>query len=282
MSWRQPAPRRRSASAASASASRRLPAEAGSRDLRTRDAAVASACRRKQRRVCDFIDVPRTETLQEVGRAQPVELRIRRLDRQEEALVAGDLGEARHVEHRVIRHRQPAQQDPAEHRRERREQDRQLEGHRDERRPAVERPSADVQRIGDRRDPVASPKPATMPKMPPTSTIALHAVVVRVEAPRPARGSETASRRPSSDSLPRASSASPATRLVGSGNSAIRPKIGLLLLCRVGAHDQCSVRQSKSSTVRSCFSFTFASGTSVRPRRWRSSAAGARTGTSAS
>ena len=48
----------------------------------------------------------------------------------------------------------PFRSDHAEHGRERREEDRRLEGRHDERRPAVERPAADVERVGDGRRPV--------------------------------------------------------------------------------------------------------------------------------
>ena len=58
--------------------------------------------------------------------------------------------ERRNVEHRVIRLRQPVQRPHADKRGQRRAEHGRLEGHRDELRPAVERPAADVHRVGDR------------------------------------------------------------------------------------------------------------------------------------
>src|SRR5688500_11132934 len=148
MSWRQPAALTIEIAATHSEIARsraaRLPPKGGSHEFSSgsraprRPACVASGFSRKFS-VRDLIDVPRTQALEKVGRAEPIELRIRRFDGQEEALLAADLHEARHVEHRVIRHRQAAQEHPAEHRGKRREQDRHFEGDRDERRPAVER-----------------------------------------------------------------------------------------------------------------------------------------------
>src|SRR5262245_16288265 len=102
----------------------RHPAAAPSDTAATQSAIARSRVSRKAVAgvsVRDFIDVPRTQAPEKVGRAEPIEFRIRRFDRQEEAFLAGDLREARHVEHRVIRHREAAQQDPAEDRGKRRE-----------------------------------------------------------------------------------------------------------------------------------------------------------------
>src|SRR5919108_5252451 len=56
--------------------------------------------------VLDFIDLSRSQGLEKLERLHAVELRIRGLDR-EEQLVLARANERRHVEDRVIRHRQP-------------------------------------------------------------------------------------------------------------------------------------------------------------------------------
>src|SRR5215213_612615 len=125
MSCRQPAtPAIESAATHSATI---LPADAGSPALVGRRREPRTADRAPRMSVCDFIDVPRTQPLQEVRGALPIEFRVGRFDGQEESLGAADLREARHIEHRVIRHRQPAQQDPAEDGGERGKEDGQLE-----------------------------------------------------------------------------------------------------------------------------------------------------------
>ncbi len=79
--------------------------------------------------------------------------------------------ERRHVEHRVVRLRQLVERPHADEAGQRRAEHRRLEGDRDELRPAVERPAADVHRIGDRPTPsTARPKPPSPPTMPPSST----------------------------------------------------------------------------------------------------------------
>src|SRR5262249_27360987 len=65
-----------------------------------------------------------------------VELRVARLDAQEEAVSRGE-GEALGIEDGVVRHRQAVQPQHSEHRRERGEEDRALEGRHDEGRRAV-------------------------------------------------------------------------------------------------------------------------------------------------
>src|SRR5258707_15667398 len=78
--------------------------------------------------------LPRVQRFKEPARRFEVELRILRLDAEEETVAAGQR-EARQVEDRVIRHRQPVQREHAEHARQRRREDGALEGDRDERRP---------------------------------------------------------------------------------------------------------------------------------------------------
>src|SRR2546425_12866663 len=88
--------------------------------------------------------LPRLERLEELPRALDVELRIDRLDAEEEP-VAARQREAWNVEHRVIRLRQSVEREHAEHRRQGRDENRALERHRDERGPAVKRVAADVE-----------------------------------------------------------------------------------------------------------------------------------------
>src|SRR4051812_31187912 len=102
--------------------------------------------------------LPGTERFEEGARALEMEPRIARLDAQEEPVAAGER-EPRHVEHRVIRLRQAVQRQHAEHRGKRGAEDRALEGDRDERRPAVKPPAADVERVRLRRRPVLQQVP---------------------------------------------------------------------------------------------------------------------------
>src|SRR4029077_14041032 len=57
--------------------------------------------------------LPRAERLEEAARRVEIELRILRLDAQEEPVAAGQR-EARHAEHRVIGHRQAVEREHAE------------------------------------------------------------------------------------------------------------------------------------------------------------------------
>ena len=90
------------------------------------------------------------QAAQQLARAVEVELRVVRLDAQEEA-VAARQREARHVEDRVVGLREAVEREHAEDRRERREQHRRLEGRHHPRRPGRDRPAADVERVGDHR-----------------------------------------------------------------------------------------------------------------------------------
>src|SRR3954463_5088939 len=89
----------------------------------------------------------RPQRLEKRARAFEIELRVARLDAQEETVPARQR-KPRHVEHRVVRLRQSVQRQHAEHRGQRGAEDRAFEGHRDERRPAVKRLAADVDWIG--------------------------------------------------------------------------------------------------------------------------------------
>src|SRR5947207_5716096 len=103
--------------------------------------------------------LPCPERLQELSYGVEVESPIVRLDAQKEAVPAGE-GEARHVEHRVIGHWQAVERQHAQNRRQRGRQDRAFEGDGNERRPAVKRLSADVDRICRRGHPVLQQVPA--------------------------------------------------------------------------------------------------------------------------
>src|SRR5215218_5417554 len=116
MSWRQPAAAISDNAAIDIAISRAALPRMKHSGRRTADPGPRAAEPGSRMSVRDFIDVPRTQALEEVRGALPVELRIGRFDRQEKPLLAADFGEARHVEHRVIRHWQAAQQDPAEYR----------------------------------------------------------------------------------------------------------------------------------------------------------------------
>src|SRR5688572_14556362 len=80
----------------------------------------------------DLIDFPCSEALEKCARPVAVELWILRFDREKKTILAGVFAKAFDVEHRVVRHRQPVHQDHRQHGRERGEQDRHLEGDRDE------------------------------------------------------------------------------------------------------------------------------------------------------
>ena len=73
---------------------------------------------------------------------------------EEEPIASTRASNASHVEHRVIRLRQPVERPHADERRQRRAQHRRFERHGNELRPAVERPAADVHRVRDHRRPV--------------------------------------------------------------------------------------------------------------------------------
>src|SRR5262245_13157408 len=85
----------------------------------------------------------RVERLEKVTRGLQIEVRIGLLDAEEEPVAARER-EAGHVEDRVVRLRQPVERQHAQHRRQRGDENRALEGDRDERRPAVKRLPADV------------------------------------------------------------------------------------------------------------------------------------------
>src|SRR5262245_25921351 len=121
--------------------------------------AIADA-RARPRLLLDVIHSPRPEALEQVAGPVVVELRIRRFDAEEQAVLRPALAEALHVEHRVIGLREAAQDQRAEHGGDRREQDRRLERGHDERRQADERPAADVERIAAQVDAADAQVPA--------------------------------------------------------------------------------------------------------------------------
>src|SRR5262245_51331700 len=84
----------------------------------------------------------RPEALEKAPGLDGVELRIRRLDHEEERVLARAL-EPGVVEHRVVRPRQTIQGEHAEHRRERRNEDGQFERRRNPGHPRVQGPAAD-------------------------------------------------------------------------------------------------------------------------------------------
>src|SRR5439155_649648 len=111
----------------------------------------------------DFRDDPRSQTEQEAPRAIGVELRIARFDADEEAVLGGE-GEGGHVEDRMVRLRQPVERERPQHGGEGREEDRGLEGGRNEGGPAVEGLAPDVHRVLDDRRPVLEAVPRHQPR----------------------------------------------------------------------------------------------------------------------
>src|SRR5437879_6101614 len=79
-------------------------------------------------------DLTRMERVQELLRALEIELRVLRFNAEKKP-VAARQREPRDVEDRVVRLRQPVQREHAEYGAQRSDEDRALEGHRDERRP---------------------------------------------------------------------------------------------------------------------------------------------------
>src|SRR2546430_2992855 len=91
-------------------------------------------------------DLPWLERFQKIPRLVELEFRIARVNDEKE-FVARGLIESRHVEHRVIRHRQAVEREHSEDRRECRQQNRAFERDRNPRRPAVEGLAAHVDPI---------------------------------------------------------------------------------------------------------------------------------------
>src|ERR1035438_2962022 len=99
----------------------------------------------------NFRHLLRLQATQKIPGRGRVEQRVRGLDAQEEP-VAGGQREPRRVEDRMVRHGQAPQSKETEHSRESPEQNGQLEGDDDIRRPAIERTSADVDGEANDRD----------------------------------------------------------------------------------------------------------------------------------
>src|SRR5438132_8358186 len=106
------------------------------------------AARDDKRSPRDIGHLPRIERLQKIPRLVEIELRIARLDHQKK-FVARRLIESRHVEHRVIRHRQSVEREHAEDGGKCGDENGAFESDRNPRRPTVERAPADIQRIAD-------------------------------------------------------------------------------------------------------------------------------------
>src|SRR5689334_8832431 len=113
MSWRQPAVMRRE-SIAETSANRSL---------------TLGACRIRLLPpvlMGNFGHLSRLQCFQELADLSVIEQRIYGFDAQEKTVAAGER-ESRHVKRRMVRHRQSAQREQAQHRRDRRDQNRHLE-----------------------------------------------------------------------------------------------------------------------------------------------------------
>src|SRR5436190_5175237 len=98
------------------------------------------------------LDGLRMEAFEELARRVETELGIRRLDRDEEAIVRGAL-EALGVEDGMMQARQLVEREHSEERRERRGDDAELERDRDECGPREERLARDDEAVGAARDP---------------------------------------------------------------------------------------------------------------------------------
>src|SRR5664280_1391872 len=96
--------------------------------------------------VRNFRYLPGLQRLQELARLVAIEQWIVGFDAKEKTVVAGQR-ESRHVESRVIEHRQTAQAQQAENGGERRKQNGHLERDDDVGGPTVQRPSADIDRV---------------------------------------------------------------------------------------------------------------------------------------
>src|SRR6266542_197349 len=151
MSWRQPVITTREK--AEGRRQRAFTQRAGRRRSASRIPDPAS------RLLGDIVHLRGAEILEERARPGVIELRIDRLDREEEAVLARVRGEPFDVEHGVIRHRKAVQPEHPQDRGERGEENRQLERHRDEHRPAQIRAAFDVQWNRDRRDPRLQSEP---------------------------------------------------------------------------------------------------------------------------
>src|SRR5947209_1229541 len=103
--------------------------------------------------------LPRPQCLEESPRLLQIEVRVFGLDAEEEPIAAGER-ESRDIEDGVIRHRQAVQRQHAEHGRQGRDEDRALEGDRDECGPAKQRSPPDVPRVLDGRHPILQGEPA--------------------------------------------------------------------------------------------------------------------------
>src|SRR5689334_21804491 len=138
MSWRQPAAMRR---------------ESMAETRANRSLAIAARNMRLVHRasVRNFGHLSGLERLEKFAGPGVIEQRIRGFDAQEKPVAAG-LHKTRHIECRVVRHRQTAQREQDQDRGDRRNQNRQLERDYDIRRPAMQRPSGDVERVFDDGD----------------------------------------------------------------------------------------------------------------------------------
>ena len=95
----------------------------------------------------------RFEALEKPGGLGKMKLRVARLDANKET-IRGGMREAVHVEHRMMRLRQLVQGQHAENCSKRCTENGELKGDRNESRPTVEGAAADVQGIGDGRNPI--------------------------------------------------------------------------------------------------------------------------------
>src|SRR6266481_595550 len=105
-----------------------------------------------------LVDVRGVESLQKAGGVLKVELRVARLDAQEEAFGGGVLDETVHIEERMMRAGEPIQRQHAKYGGERGAEHGEFKGDGNEGGPAVQRASANVERIGDDAYPILKEK----------------------------------------------------------------------------------------------------------------------------
>ena len=127
------------------------------------------------------------------------------------------------VEYRMIRHRQSVERQHPEERRQSSDENRHFKSHRNERRPAVQRPAADVYRIIDDRYPILQKEPAEAADDPADQHDQRHPGSGETRSLRPSRQRETANsasilRNPAAKARRAATSSSS-----GLSNSAISP-----------------------------------------------------------
>src|SRR5947209_1676430 len=127
--------------------------------------------------IAHLTDMVRAHRLEKTRRVREIKLVIARLDAQEKAIRRGVLRKSFHVEEWMMRLRQSVQREHSKHRKKRRAQHRKFERYRNERRPAIQRPAADIQRIGNHIAPILEAESAKTSAEPADQRKQRHSVV---------------------------------------------------------------------------------------------------------